>query len=384
MASFQLLSPDKPLRASGIKRELRQGPANTLASRAASFFAQLEDGPDLLVGALPFNRKADDYLYQPVSVETGEKARSAPGRPGRLSADKWIVTADPSAELYAAAVSRALEVIAESGAKGGLDPLSKVVLSRSLLVRASQPVDGEALLGKLSVDPSITAFCSPLPSEAGMQPVLIGATPELLVSRVGDMVVSHPLAGSARRYADRSADLHSARELEESDKNRREHNAVVEAVSDTLGPYCSQLDAPDGTTLRATATMWHLGTRIVGRLRDPDTPVTELAAALHPTPAVCGLPREPADSLIHELEGYDRGFYAGAVGWANAQGDGEWYVALRCAQLSGAQVRLYAGAGIVRGSDPLAEVDETSAKFLTMLNALGVDEQGRPLKEQAA
>ncbi|MNQ93520.1 Isochorismate synthase DhbC [compost metagenome] len=121
--------------------------------------------------------------------------------------------------------------------------------------------------------------------------------------------------------------------------------------------------------------MWHLGTRIEGRLRRPDeVSAAELAALLHPTPAVCGSPRDRAAELIRELEAYDRGFYAGAVGWTNAVGDGAWYVALRCAEVCGREARLYAGAGIVEGSDPAAEADETSGKFQAVLRALGVDE----------
>jgi isochorismate synthase len=130
--------------------------------------------------------------------------------------------------------------------------------------------------------------------------------------------------------------------------------------------------------------MWHLGTRIVGTLKDEETPVAELAAALHPTPAVCGLPRRRAAEVISALEGYDRGFYAGAVGWADEQGDGEWYVSIRSARIAGAHATLYAGAGIVAGSDPAAETDETSAKFVAMLSALGIDEHGHGLQEHAA
>ena len=381
MVSFQLLSSGKSLKARGIRHELPQGPISTLMSRVSAFDSWTVGGPDLLVGALPFDREANDYLFQPMAVETEEKSKIASARSNYAHGGAWIVTQEPSQAHYADAVSRVLEAIA---AKGDADELRKVVLSRSLSVKADMPVDGDALLRRLSADGSITAFQTPLPHQGSEQPVLIGATPELLISRTGDRIVSHPLAGSSRRYSDRSADRRSARALEDSNKDRREHNAVVEAVSDTLAPYCRELAAPDGTTLRSTATMWHLGTRLVGRLKDPETPVTELAAALHPTPAVCGLPRKAAARLIGELEGYDRGFYAGAVGWTDSRGDGEWYVTLRCAQFSGSQIRLYAGAGIVTGSDPLAEVDETSAKFLAILNALGVDEQGRQLKEQAA
>ena len=124
--------------------------------------------------------------------------------------------------------------------------------------------------------------------------------------------------------------------------------------------------------LHATASMWHLGTRIHATLKDPKTSAVELLAQLHPTPAVCGTPRLAALQRIRELEPVPRGFYAGAVGWLDAQGDGDWYVAIRCARLQGTQLRLYAGAGIVAQSQPDAEVAETAAKFAALLNALGV------------
>ncbi|MNC45018.1 Isochorismate synthase DhbC [compost metagenome] len=144
---------------------------------------------------------------------------------------------------------------------------------------------------------------------------------------------------------------------------------------DALAPWCSELRAPPAPALVSTRTMWHLGTRIEGRLHRPnEVSAAELAALLHPTPAVCGAPRDRAAAMIRELEAYDRGFYAGALGWTNAGGDGAWYVALRCAEICGAEAHLYAGAGIVDGSDPVAEADETSGKFQAVLRALGVGE----------
>jgi isochorismate synthase len=125
--------------------------------------------------------------------------------------------------------------------------------------------------------------------------------------------------------------------------------------------------------------MWHLATPITGSLHDEAVSSVELAAALHPTPAVCGLPRDRARAVIGACESFDRGFYAGAVGWCDARGDGRWLLAIRCAEISGDQARLYAGCGIVAGSDPAAELRESSAKFRTVLGALGIDEAGIPL-----
>lgn len=381
-AAFLLLGPAEDLAASGIARRLEPGNASSLAARVAAFFAARAEGPDLLVGAMPYDREAQDFLFQPRVVARGADARQLlpQQRNGQVQDDRpdWAVTQQPPVDAYRDAVARALGLFSRSD-------LRKVVLSRSLLVEAGSAIDDLRLVRALVSDPSTTTFRTLLAAPYGAAtPRLVGATPELLVSKSGTSVVSHPLAGSARRRAERSADREAGLALERSAKDRREHSFVVEQVLDTLSPYCSKLGAPEGTTLRATATMWHLGTRIVGTLKDARTSAAELAAALHPTPAVCGAPRRAAAQAIRELEGYDRGFYAGAVGWCDARGDGNWYVSLRCAEVAGARARLYAGAGIVPGSDPDSEADETSAKFLAMLGAFGVDEHGRALRARAA
>lgn len=381
-ASFLLLGPSEELAASGVARQLPAGSAASLAERVAAFFAARDEGPDMLVGALPYDREAQDFLFQPRAVVHGAAARQLlPQQPDGHAPDDqpdWLVTQQPTVDAYRDAVSRALDLFSSGD-------LHKVVLSRSLLVEAGAAIDDLRLIGNLVRDPSTTTFRTLLAApEGAAAPRLVGATPELLVSKSGSGVVSHPLAGSARRRAESGADREAGLALERSAKDRREHSFVIEQVLDTLSPYCSQLGVPDGTALRATATMWHLGTRIAGVLKDERTSVAELAAALHPTPAVCGAPRLAAARAIRELEGYDRGFYAGAVGWCDARGDGNWYVSLRCAEVAGPRARLYAGAGIVPGSDPGSEADETSAKFLAMLGAFGVDENGRALRARAA
>jgi isochorismate synthase len=376
---FRLLTPSRNFSTAGIRTELERGDATTLGARVARFFATKHDGVDRLVGAMPFDRAGHDYLYQPNTITAGDSLPVRAARAGDLNSQQWLVSAEPPAEDYGRAVSRALDMMEASKASAEL--LRKVVLSRSLNIRAPRSIDLDALMQHLAQDRSINAFQTPLP---GGSAALVGASPELLVSRKGREVVSHPLAGSARRYADPARDRESAKWLENSDKNQREHREVIGAITDILAPYCSDIQIPDGTTLRATATMWHLGTRIVATLKDEDTSAADLAAALHPTPAVCGMPRLASAKAITELEEYDRGFYAGAVGWVDRSGDGEWYVALRCAEVDDRNVRLYAGAGIVPGSEPEAEIDETSAKFLAMLTALGIDESGRPLREIAA
>lgn len=380
--SFLLLGPSEDLAASGAARVLEPGNASGLARNVAAFFERHGDDADLLVGALPYDRERPYFVFQPRTVLRGGAARQLLSHltGARRQGDRpdWLVTQEPSVESYRDAVKRALAMF-------GAGDLHKVVLSRSLLVEAGDAIDDLDLVANLVSDPSTTTFRTLLASPDGSAPPrLVGATPELLVSKAGANVVSHPLAGSARRRADSGADRDAGLALERSAKDRREHAFVVEQVLDTLSPYCSQLVVPDGTTLRATATMWHLGTRIAGTLKDAGTSAAELAAALHPTPAICGAPRLAASRAVLELEGYDRGFYAGAIGWCDRRGDGNWYVSLRCAEVAGARARLYAGAGIVPGSNPDSEADETSAKFLAMLGAFGVDEHGRALRARAA
>lgn len=161
----------------------------------------------------------------------------------------------------------------------------------------------------------------------------------------------HPLAGSRDATPTPYPTREAAAALKSSDKDQREHRAVAEAVFDALNPYCSSFRRRTQRRWCRMATMWHLGTRIVGKLKDPSTSAAELAAVLHPTPAVCGLPRDHAAEVIRELESYDRGFYAGAVGLTDESGDGQWFVSLRCAEVAGSRARLYAGAGIVPGWD---------------------------------
>lgn len=382
---FALVSDRETVVGKGCLGVVPAGP-QPLGKRVGAYFAEHQDAR-LLVGALPYDHDGMAHLFQPaeVSRSAGRACFAAAFPPPSLvpsapvPAPGWMVQPEPPLAAYQAAVAEALALMA-SGEEG----LRKVVLSRSLRLVCDQPIDASRLLQSLAQDHHTTAFCVPLPPNGIRSRALVGATPELLISKEGDLIVSHPLAGSARRSRDSAADEAAARGLLASEKDNREHREVVSAILDQLAPYCSELGALVGTQLTSTNSMWHLGTRIAGRLRDASMPSVDLAALLHPTPAVCGTPREAADRAIVRLEGYDRGFYAGAVGWCDVAGDGIWHVAIRCAEVAGHEARLYAGAGIVPGSDPVGEGEETSAKFAALLRALGVDEEGRPMPEEAA
>jgi len=367
---FAFRSARGVVQGQGLGAALPRGPAETLGARVAAFF-RLAGRDALLAGALPFAREAEDYLVQPRTVSRTVQEVAAGPRPDA----RWQLAHEPDAAGYAASVQRALDIMRQEAAQGAgrREVLTKIVLSRSLLARADAPIDLQGLLRRLSADPSVTGFLVPLPPRGGAPRVLAGATPELLLSKTGARILSHPLAGSARREVDAAADSANAAALARSDKDRREHAIVADFILDTLAPYCRQLSAPQGTTLTSTNSMWHLGTRIEGELKDASISSAELAAALHPTPAVCGLPRAHAARLIGEIEAYDRDFYAGAVGWCDAAGDGAWYVSIRCAEIAGNTARLYAGAGIVPGSDPWAEAAETGAKYGALLAALGIE-----------
>lgn len=354
-----------------------------LDQRAREMLGACEEPSPVLVGAIPFDFDKRELIYEPRTITRLSRPAAAPDAANVAAPAYRSDSAEDarSARDYAEMVRAALGLIATGS---GEEALRKVVLSRKLSFETPAPPDLERLLASLASDPGITAYRIDLdPAEGGGDgPVLIGATPELLASRKGLIVASEPLAGSIPRGRDPVQDRTRAQSLLTSEKDRREHAITVEYVLDTLAPHCADLRRPGGMGLRSTATMWHLGTRIEGRLKSADGPsALGLAALLHPTPAVGGYPRDAALAAITRLEAHDRGFYAGAIGHVDAAGDGEWHVALRCAEVRGPQITLHAGAGIVAGSFPDDEVHETAAKFRAMLRAFGIPDAPRALRE---
>lgn len=379
---FVLASSRRLLVADGAARVVPSVPAHDLVPHLQRLVDADAAPSSLVVGALPFDHARPAHLFVPSTVvridepTTAERFRHLPPASDEHVAAALTLSPEPPAAVYAANVGRILKRIGTPARPG---QLSKVVLARSLALTSTRVIDTARVIRRLAADASVTTFCVPLPPARGTRRAIVGATPELLLSKTGGRVASTPLAGSARRAADPSVDRDRIHELLRSSKDRREHAAVVEWIADRLSPFCADLTVPDEPEPVSTDSMWHLGTRISGALRDEATSSVELALAIHPTPAVCGLPVADAAAAIAELEPFDRGFFAGAVGWCQADGDGEWLVSIRCAELDEHHARLYAGAGIVAGSDPAAELDETSAKFLALLRALGVDESGQPI-----
>lgn len=261
-------------------------------------------------------------------------------------------------EHYEAAVARAVEQI-RAGA------FEKIVLAREVTVQAPTAHDAAAVFGVLRAGfESCYVFCAGRGDAA-----FVAASPELLIRRDGHRAQTVALAGSTRRSADPAVDDHLGEQLLRSEKDREEQAIVVRRIARALRPHSVWVAAPDEPALIKVANIQHLGTPIRAQLAHPLSAI-ELAGLLHPTPAVGAEPHEAGAPLIPALEGLDRGWYAGAVGWTDANDDGEFCVALRCALLRGTEARLYAGVGVVRDSDPAAELNETEIKLGALLPVL--------------
>ena len=349
-------------------------------------------GGPIAVGALPFDDRTPGSLVVPaliVTLDTDGRGLVTttgpphPGGPERVASRNGTYSApaplrstvgsnrngapaasgpevdlreDPGRAVWTEAVRRVLAAI-DSG------DVRKVVLARQLTVDAGAPLDRRTVLDRLRRShPSCFTYAA-----AGF----VGASPELLVRRRGDEVASCPMAGTVRRGVSAEEDDALTAGLLRSVKETEEHRLLVEAVVAALAPVCVGSPAAGDPDVVRFPTVSHLATRVSGVLRRPAPSALALAGLLHPTPAVGGLPRAEALATIAALEGFDRGLYAGPVGWVDANGDGQFAVALRGAQLDGARARLVAGAGIVAGSDPDAEWAETEAKLRPMLAAVG-------------
>ncbi|WP_138735706.1 isochorismate synthase [Modestobacter excelsi] len=307
---------------------------------------------------------------------------------GRRDGQTWVTVTGEADDDHAVVETSPQEAATSIGrlayADGALDPvtwcgavtaavrridageLDKVVLARDLLVTADRPLDPRRLLLRLAQRfPDTWTF-----AVEG----LLGATPELLLRRTGRHLDARVLAGTAPRGAGADDDRLAAG-LAESVKDHAEHAYAVTSLADALRPFVEELHVPEHPAVLTLPNVRHLASDVHGRQRDDDdTGLLELVGAVHPTAAVCGSPTAAAARLITELEGMDRGRYAGPVGWLDTRGDGEFGLALRCAELTGAeggrQARLFAGCGIVSGSDPIAELAETQAKLAAFQTAL--------------
>ena len=265
---------------------------------------------------------------------------------GTLTSDEWK--------------KRVTEVINRVNTNG----VDKVVLARDIVANSDSEIDARPILKTLSSEyPSTWVF-----SVDG----LVGATPELLLRLSRGMVTSRVLAGTIPKTGDDEKDLALAASLARSSKDLEEHEYAVRSVADALDPFCSSTNVPESPFVLHLANVMHLATDVTGALIESKQHVDafSLLKNLHPSAAVCGTPRNLAFDVIDEIEGMDRGRYAGPVGWIDASGDGELGIALRCGQITDRKIRIFAGCGIVAGSIPEKEVEESNAKMIPMKSAL--------------
>ena len=256
------------------------------------------------------------------------------------------------------------ERVAEAIKRVGSSQVDKVVLARDLVAESTTSIETAPILKKLAAEyPSTWTFAVD---------GLVGATPELLLRLSRGMVTSRVLAGTIPKTGNDEKDLALAASLARSSKDLEEHEYAVRSVADALEPFCSSTNVPESPFVLHLANVMHLATDVTGALIESKQRVDafSLLQSLHPSAAVCGTPRNIAFDIITEIEGMNRGRYAGPVGWIDASGDGELGIALRSGQITDREIRIFAGCGIVAGSSPEKELEESNAKMIAMRSAL--------------
>ncbi|AKU17933.1 isochorismate synthase [Luteipulveratus mongoliensis] len=369
-ASIETKGPDRFEEASAWWREVasravvrdgvRRPGTGPVAFGSFSFRGASEAGATLVVPSVIVGRR--DGVTWMTTVSTGDNLPQPPDLAPALAPEAPLNPVLTEGALTGAQWADAVHDAVGQIQRGRVD---KVVLARDIEVVADQPVDVRWLLERLASSYANTWTFS--------VDGLVGATPELLVRREKGLVHSRILAGTIRRTGDDEHDLALAAGLARSSKDLEEHEYAVRSVAEALSPHCQSMNVPEAPFVLHLPNVMHLATDVAGVLGDEASSLT-LAQSLHPSAAVCGTPTAEAAELIVELEQMDRARYAGPVGWMDSKGDGEWGIALRCGQLDNenpSRMRIFAGCGIVAGSDPQAELAESEAKLLPMRHALG-------------
>lgn len=382
---FEFMSAHRCIRASGVAERVsvpvdphgRGDGQFQLAVGAALARARAAGiARPIVIGAIPFDLRQPSCLAVPLRHEFYSRAPGVAAAPAAAPHAPLVLSARsfPDEPRFKQSVRQAI-------ANFGLSDLRKAVLARIFEVELDGQVDVARTFARLTAQ-NPSGYHFRLPLFDGSE--LIGASPELLVRKHAGRIHSNPLAGSARRHADPVRDREVSAALLQSGKDAYEHRLVIEDIARVLRPLCGALEIPAQPSLLSTAAMWHLSTRIEGVPADPAMGALQLACRLHPTPAVCGFPTGLARKLISLVEPFERGMFAGMVGWCDADGNGEWAVTIRCGRVQQRRIQLFAGAGIVADSCPESEWAETQAKLQTMLSALGVDLPREELAGEAA
>lgn len=363
-APFFFASPHNSMLGVGIEQQLDQAiPFSELALRANQMLEQVkksENDNPVLFAIVPFDEKTPTKFFIPEKLYVSSSARER--KNNKVGANKATVISSPTGNDYKQGVATLLNLF-------NTTDLSKVVLSRSVRIATDQIIDQTALLRNLL---AINSLGYTFAVDIGKETKLMGASPELLLAKKGGHVVSNPLAGSRPKSINESDNQISHTSLLDTQKDLNEHSFVVEEVEKVLSGYCRNLFTPMVPSVIETETMLHLSTRLEGQAIDPDINSLQIAAELHPTPAVCGFPRHSAYQAIKQIEKFERGYFCGMIGWCDARGNGEWVVTIRCAEVSQREMCIFAGAGIVHESSPQSELEETGAKMSTILKAAGI------------
>lgn len=325
-----------------------------------------EEAPEIIVGAIPFDVRRPGLLYRPahVVVEQVSPQNLVDFSTNQLDiSEQW-----PNPDNYCEMVNQAIQEIISG-------TMEKVVLGRCLNVEVSPaPSPGKLFAHLRKENPDAYVFRLDFDGKMGgffEEPgVLLGASPELVLSCSDFRVCTFPLAGTTPRSSDPVRDAEAARALLLSYKDLIEHAHVSRTVIEVFCRHTDEVQFPSEPQLVATPVVWHLGTLIEGVLREGYSPM-ELLYELHPTPAVCGWPSDPARDFITRHENFDRGLFSGLIGWMDSSGDCEWALVLRAGVLRADHVIVFAGAGIISVSDPVLELSETATKMMTFIRALG-------------
>ena len=327
-----------------------------------------QDNP-IVLGMIPFSEKQPCHFVVPQELHVSSTLRHQDLHVQADTLGPWREEYLPQPSEYGDAVNLALQEM-QNGT------LKKVVLSRAKRLHSEKVINpAQILMGLLQQNPSSYGFCA----NTGSNEFLVGASPELLVARKGQQVVANPLAGSRKRNHCETENQKLSRSLLETDKDLREHALVVDAMASVLQQHCKNLHVPMMPSVISTPAMLHLSTLIEGTLWNSDVSALQLASELHPTPAICGEPKDIARDFIEQSEPFERGFFTGVIGWMDSRGNGEWVVVIRSALVSPNALTVFAGAGIVPGSVAQEEIEETANKMGTILNVLEqlqVPEQG--------
>lgn len=320
----------------------------------------------IIAGVIPFDPKQESALFVPKSwksFDSPQEALSQQAITDRGSSETPVEVVNSTDNQAFDGYTGIVETAVEKIKSGDLD---KVVLARLRDIDISQPISSADIISRLAEqNPTGFTFQVPLPDNESR---LVGASPELLIRKSGSRFNSQPLAGSAARVPNKDKEV--TEKLFNSKKDRFEHKLVVDSMKSTLSGKSAKLNVPDEPECISTSKLWHLATSISGEAANSDENVLALACLLHPTPALSGFPHDNARKLLTSLEPFDREFFGGIVGYCDSNGDGEWYIAIRCGKLGKTSIRLFAGAGIVQDSDPKSEWNETEVKLSTMMHVL--------------